>query len=82
MKKKKKPGYYSKKNQFRKIRELRKVLGYYDSISNVTGAIVNDFILKCKDLNISPEAAVIIAAEKFKVKRTMDLLSIVDIKKG
>lgn len=62
------PGYYSQKPQLKIIRELKKTLGYYDSIPTTIELIIIDYENKCKEKGVTPESELNHLASSFIVK--------------
>ena len=63
------PGYYTSKPQFRIIRELKKTLGFYDSIPTTIELVLKDYTDKCKTNGVTPENELNNLARNFIVKK-------------
>ncbi|WP_339878591.1 hypothetical protein [uncultured Algoriphagus sp.] len=62
------PGYFTNKPQFKIIGELRKTLGFYDSIPTTIELVINDYVDKCKIKGVTPENELNTVAKNFTVK--------------
>jgi len=62
------PEYFTNKPQFKIIRELRKTLGFYDSIPTTIELVIDDYEDKCQIKGVTPENELNTLAKNFIVK--------------